>query len=216
MFTGIIEELGVVEAVEPTGGGLKITVGAEVVFSDLKVGDSINLDGVCLTVVGLTHRSFTAEAVSETLRRTTLGVLRPNDRVNLERPLRPSDRLGGHLVLGHVDSLARILSKSETGGSTEVRFELPVGLAKYFIEKGSVAVDGVSLTVAELSSEWFSVAIIPYTATVTTLVEKRVGAPVNIEADIIGKYVERLLRGYEEGLGVRSSITAQWLREKGY
>jgi riboflavin synthase len=115
-----------------------------------------------------------------------------------------------------VDSLARILSKSETGGSTEVRFELPRELAKYLVEKGSVAVDGVSLTVVELSSEWFSVAIIPYTATVTTLVEKQVGAPVNIEADIIGKYVERLLNGYEEGLGVRSSITAQWLREKGY
>ena len=216
MFTGIVEELGSIEAVEPKGDSLRITVGATEVLSDLKIGDSISLDGTCLTAVGLTAQSFTVEAVSETLLRTTLGGLESGDRVNLERPLRLSDRLGGHLLQGHVDSVVRILSKEKRDKGTEVKFELPADLGRYFVEKGSVGVDGVSLTIAGLSSNWFSVALIPHTEAATTLGEKEAGSTVNLEVDLIGKYVERLLNREREHLEVDGPITAQWLREKGY
>ncbi len=182
MFTGLIEELGSLAGRD----GQRFTFAAYVVTGDAKIGDSIAVNGCCLTVVALDPGRWSADVVDETLSRSTLGDLRPGDPVNLERPVRPSDRLGGHVVQGHVDGLGEVVS----AGS-----DLVVGTpdTRYLVEKGSVAVDGVSLTVAEVHDDQFRVAVIPHTAAVTTLGSLRPGDRVNLEFDILAKYVERLL-----------------------
>jgi riboflavin synthase len=182
MFTGLIEELG---ALADRDGG-RFTFAAEVVAADAQIGDSIAVNGCCLTVVALAEGSWSADVVDETLSRTNLGSLRPGDPVNLERPVRPSDRLGGHVVQGHVDATGEVLRAGPW-------LTVSVPDARYVAEKGSVAVDGVSLTVAELVPEGFSVAVIPHTAEVTTLGRLQPGDRVNVEFDILAKYVERLL-----------------------
>jgi riboflavin synthase len=182
MFTGLIEELG---ALADRDGG-RFTFAAEVVTADAQIGDSIAVNGCCLTVVALAEGLWTADVVDETLSRTNLGSLRPGDLVNLERPVRPSDRLGGHVVQGHVDATGEV----RRGGQW---LTVSVPDTRYVAEKGSVAVDGVSLTVAELVPGGFSVAVIPHTAEVTTLGRLRPGDRVNVEFDILAKYVERLL-----------------------
>jgi len=182
MFTGLIEELGSLAARD----GHRFTFAAELVTTDANVGDSIAVDGCCLTVVALDPGRWSADVVDETLSRTTLGGLRPGDPVNLERPVRPSDRLGGHVVQGHVDRLGEVLSAGAA---------LVVGTphTRYLVEKGSVAVDGVSLTVTDVKDDRFRVAVIPHTAAVTTLGSLQPGDNVNLEFDILAKYVERLL-----------------------
>ncbi len=194
MFTGIVEELGRVRALVPNEGGARIEIEAGSVLDDAEIGASIAVNGCCLTVVELSEAWWAADAMTETLDRTSLGALRAGDAVNLERPVRLADRLGGHLVQGHVDGVGTIRSKDPLAdGSAVVRIDAPAPLRRYLVEKGSVTVDGVSLTVAAVFDDGFSVALIPHTQAVTTLGPKGPGDPVNLEADVVAKYVERLL-----------------------
>lgn len=196
MFTGLVEELGRVRAVTPNATGARLEIEAVTVLDDAGLGSSIAVNGCCLTVVDLGDRWWAADAVEETLARTCLGDLGPGDPVNLERPLRLADRVGGHLVQGHVDGVGRVRERQPlSDGSTRVGIEAPGHLLRYVVEKGSIAVDGVSLTVAAAGGTGFDFALIPHTATVTTLGKKGVGAGVNLEVDLVAKYIERLIPG---------------------
>ena len=199
MFTGIVEEMGEVLAVREDAEVVVFTVRGPVVTSDAGHGDSIAVNGVCLTVIdpdGATGGTFTVELVPETLSRTSLAAVVPGTAVNLERALAAGGRLGGHIVQGHVDGVAVLQSRAPAERSDELRFSLPADLARYVVEKGSITVDGVSLTVAAVGDDWFSVALIPTTLAHTTLGVRRPGDTVNIEVDVVAKYVERLTAGY--------------------
>ena len=200
MFTGIVEELGEVVSVEHLDATARITIRGPQVTADARHGDSIAVNGTCLTVTGLSGSEFTADVMAETLRRTGLGDLAPGSPVNLERSLRVGDRLGGHMVQGHVDGVGTVTSRVSGERWDVVRIAVPPGLARYLVEKGSVAVDGVSLTVSALGDgaaepPWFEVSLIPATLAATTLGRVQPGASVNLETDVIGKYVERMLSG---------------------
>jgi riboflavin synthase len=188
MFTGIVEELGTVLAIEAQGRGVRARIGATAVLEGAKRGDSTAVDGCCLTVVELGDGWFEADVSDESLRRTTLGARQAGDRVNLERPLLVTDRLGGHIVQGHVDAVGEVLAPVP-----DLRVRMPDDLRRYLIEKGSITVDGVSLTVVQPTDDGFTVAVIPHTAEVTTLGAKQPGDTVNLEVDLIAKYTERLL-----------------------
>ncbi|MDQ3919997.1 MAG: riboflavin synthase [Acidobacteriota bacterium] len=218
MFTGIVEELGRVRAIEKRGEGVRLTVEARVVTEGACEGDSIAVNGVCLTALDVRRDSFAADGSRETLQRSTLGSLRPGSPVNLERAVTPSTRLGGHIVQGHVDARGRFLSAEEHGGSWTVRIAYPPEVARYLVFKGSVAVEGISLTVAGLREEYFEVAIIPKTWAVTNLSHLRAGDPVNLEADIIAKYVERILSFDARRGGQRDApgLTLDKLAELGF
>jgi riboflavin synthase len=189
VFTGIIEELGEVVARE----GELLTLRGKLVTSDVKHGDSVAVNGVCLTAVRVEGDAFTVEVMNETYDRSSLGTLKPGDPVNLERAATPATRLGGHIVQGHVDGVGVIDSKAPGGGWEDVRITLPSGLHRYIVEKGSITVDGVSLTVVAVDETGFTVSLIPTTLKLTTLGHKGVGDPVNLEVDIIAKYVEKLV-----------------------
>ncbi|HKP72959.1 MAG TPA: riboflavin synthase [Pyrinomonadaceae bacterium] len=193
MFTGIIEELGRVRSVEKRGEGVRMTVEARTVTEGTREGDSVAVNGVCLTALEVSRDSFAADGSRETLQRSTLGSLRAGSVVNLERAVTPTTRLGGHIVQGHVDGRGRFLSAEEHGGSWTVRVGYPPELARYLVFKGSVCVEGISLTVAALADDYFEIAVIPKTWAVTNLSHLRAGDAVNLEADIIAKYVERIL-----------------------
>ncbi|BCJ67906.1 riboflavin synthase [Polymorphospora rubra] len=196
MFTGIVEELGEIIRVTDTGAdSVLVAVRGPVVAPDARHGDSISVNGVCLTVVDVDGDVFTADVMGETLRRSALGTLAPGDRVNLERAATLATRLGGHLVQGHVDGVATITAREPAEKWETVRFSLPAELARYVVGKGSVTVDGVSLTVVDVADDSFSVGLIPTTLTLTTFGRKGVGDPVNLEVDVIAKYVEKLLGG---------------------
>jgi riboflavin synthase len=193
MFTGIVLAKGTVLTTERRGGDVRIRIGAgDLDMSDVATGDSICVSGVCLTAIDSDAKSFCADVSTETLSRTTLGTLHVGDGVNLEKSLRLSDRLGGHLVSGHIDAIGRVVSVEPDARSQRWRFEIPEGLAKYIAAKGSVCIDGVSLTVNDVDANTFGVNLIPHTIAVTTFAEKRVGDGVNIEVDLIARYVERL------------------------
>ncbi|MEO6713343.1 MAG: riboflavin synthase [Mycobacteriales bacterium] len=194
MFTGIVEELGSIVAIEVLGDSARLVVSGPLVTSDAGRGDSIAVNGCCLTVIEQGAGTFTADVMLETLSRTNLGELAPGQPVNLERAARVGDRLGGHIVQGHVDATAAIVAREPGERWEVVRFALPPDAAQYVVTKGSIAVDGVSLTVVEAADDSFTVSLIPETLEVTTLGAKRVGELVNIEFDIIGKYVERLVQ----------------------
>ncbi len=196
MFTGIIEELGTVKNVRKQSDGMRLSVTAKVVMDEMKTGDSIAINGACLTVTQFDRSSFTAEVSGETVNRTNIGKLRVGDKVNLERPMRLSDRLGGHLVSGHVDAVGVIRGITKKGDVSVFIFEAPKEISKYLIFKGSVAVDGISLTVNDITSSTFSVTVIPHTVKMATLGFKKIGDTVNLEADMIGKYVEAFARSY--------------------
>lgn len=212
MFTGLIEEMGVVQAIRREGGVTKLAISGKGVRTDLSIGDSIAVDGTCLTVTMVQDGLFEVDLTDETLIRTTLGDLGPPDQVNLERPCRISDRLGGHIVTGHTDGVGTILEIRESGGTWWFAFSYPEALRPLLVEKGSVAVDGISLTVAGLSDVSFGIAVIPHTYRHTTLGTKRVGQRVNLEADLLGKYVIRYLEGLQAS-GRRAVLTESALRE---
>jgi riboflavin synthase len=193
MFTGIIEEMGRIREVIPANQGLRLVVEGRKVLEDARIGDSIAVSGVCLTVVSRTDDAFVVDVVGETLRRTTLSEAQPGMLVNLERALAAGDRFGGHLVAGHVDGTGTVRDRRQEGTSVVFEFEVPVPLRRYIAEKGSIAVDGVSLTVMEVTEDGFRVAVIPHTLENTTLGIKSPGDRVNLEVDIVARYMERLL-----------------------
>ena len=196
MFSGIVEDVGVLQALEEKGKGVLLRVGVRKIDAgELVLGESVAVNGVCLTVVSVEDGSFSVDASHETLSRTNLSGLQAGSRVNLERSLRVGDRMGGHIVTGHVDGVGGVQSIAPVGESRVFSFSIPAALAKYVVEKGSVAVDGVSLTVNSVRGTEFSVNIIPYTLRETTFSEFHRGREVNIECDIIGKYVEKMLSG---------------------
>ena len=195
MFTGIVEELGTVAEVTDLGSAARFRVRGPLVTADARAGDSIAVNGVCLTVVDVADGGFTADVMKETLDRSALGGLRSGEPVNLERPATLASRLGGHLVQGHVDGVGAILDRQPDEHWELVRIGLPAGLGRYVVRKGSIAVDGVSLTVVDITPDWFTVSLIPTTLAVTTLGHRRTGDQVNLEVDVIAKYVEKLLVG---------------------
>jgi riboflavin synthase len=218
MFTGIIEELGRVRSLERRGEGVRIRVEARVVSDGTKEGDSISVNGVCLTALDVRPGSFAADGSRETLQRSTLGNLRAGSFVNLERAVTPATRLGGHIVQGHVDARGRFIGAEDHGGSWTVRIGYPKEMARYLVFKGSVAVEGISLTVAALAAEHFEIAVIPKTWAVTNLSHLRTGDDVNLEADIIAKYVERILtvgKADDEKAGA-SGLTLEKLADLGF
>ncbi len=199
MFTGIIEALGRIKGKASAGQGLRFTIKADGKWSDLARGESIAVNGICLTVVDLLGSEFTVDVSPETLSRTTIRQFKVGDPLNLERAVKPSDRLGGHIVTGHIDTTGIVLSRQEQAGFTLFSIGIPVRYSKYMIEKGSIAVDGISLTVNDCGDSSFSVSIIPFTATHTIIGTRKTGDVVNVEFDIIGKYVERLLLAGRDG-----------------
>lgn len=215
MFTGLIEEVGQVQQSRREGGIAKLAIKGQQTTPSLAIGDSIAVDGTCLTVTRMAPTLFEADLSEETLTRTTLGKLQAGDPVNLERPCRPTDRLGGHFVTGHIDGVGTICEIRETGGMWWFSITYPEALRPLLVEKGSIAVDGISLTVAALDDRSFGVAIIPRTFYDTTLGKKQVGRQVNLEADLLGKYVVR----YLEGLGPvtrKATLTESRLRDLGF
>ena len=197
MFTGIIETIGTIREFRRRPTGARIAVGAPDIAAAVRPGESLAVDGACLTVAALVGDGVVCDLSAETVSRTTLGELRVGMRVNLERPLRLGDRVGGHLVSGHVDGVGQLVGRTPQGDGAVYRIRFPASLGSLLVPKGSVAVDGISLTVAVLAEQHFEVALIPYTLRGTTLPEKRVGAQLNLEADLVGKYVARLVAGRE-------------------
>jgi riboflavin synthase len=201
VFTGIIEELGELAEVTDLGTAARFTVRGPIVTGDARHGDSISVSGVCLTVVEVAGGAFIADVMKESLDRSSLGDLKPGDRVNLERAATLSTRMGGHIVQGHVDGVATVLARTPSEHWEVVRVSLPAALARYVVEKGSITVDGISLTVSGIGTDWFEVSLIPTTLALTTLGTKAAGSPVNLEVDIIAKYTEKLLATAATGAG---------------
>ncbi len=214
MFTGLIEDLGILRDIRTGAGQAVLTVGTALPMVEFTLGESIAINGVCLTVTRFAEGAFSADVSPETLDCTTLGRLSAGSRVNLERALRLSDRLGGHLVTGHVDGLARLVERRQDGNSWRFRFQGDATLFSQLVDKGSVAVDGISLTVNQVKSDSFSLAVIPHTLAMTTLQERKVGDEVNIETDLIGKYVARFLQ--HGGHGKVQGVTMETLAKHGF
>lgn len=206
MFTGIIEEIGNISEIKPGAQSIRLGVKAQTVLEDVKLGDSIAVNGVCLTVVKFESRQFWADVMPETYHKTTLKNLSTGTRVNLERALRLNDRLGGHLVQGHVDAVGSIVKKEPFDIAIVYRIKAPAQVLKYTVAKGSIAIDGVSLTVVEAGRDFLTVSLIPHTAHLTVLGSKQAGDEVNLESDIIGRYVERLMTGSGHAEGDRVSM----------
>lgn len=215
MFTGLIQDVGQVKRLRASAESVDYWI--ETTLADkLRLGDSLAVNGVCLTVTDLASGVVQATAVSETLKRTNLGGLKPRAKVNLEPALALGEALGGHLVQGHVDGLGRLVARERKGVSYELSFDAPKELVRYLVEKGSVAINGVSLTIARIEGARFTVAVIPHTMEHSTLHELTSGDRVNLEADVLAKYVEKLLGARTEAVAQKSSITESWLRAKGF
>lgn len=215
MFTGIIEELGKIISFERRGDGARIKVSAETVTDKTAEGDSIAVNGVCLTALNITSDSFAADVSGETLKRSTLGKITAGERVNLERAVTPTTRLGGHIVQGHVDSTGKFLSAAKQGDFWTVRINFPPELARYLIYKGSIAVEGISLTIADLTENYFEIAVIPKTWELTNLSTLKTGDAVNLEVDMIAKYVERILL-YGKTAEKTEGVTLEKLKNSGF
>ena len=213
MFTGLVEEVGHVRHVARQGSFQRMQIAAASVLEGMAVGDSVNVDGACQTVVAFDGASFSVETVAETLSRTTLGQFQSGRPVNLERAMRLGDRLGGHLVQGHVDGVGHIAALQQADGEWRIRIAAPAELQRYIAGKGSIAVDGTSLTVAALSAEGFTISVIPHTFDHTVLSQRRVGDAVNLEVDVIARYIERLLAA---GSDSSTGLSFETLREMGY
>ena len=212
MFTGIIQSVGRIARLEPRGGDIRLTVDTgSLDLSDVQLGDSIAVGGVCLTAVTLDAKGFAADVSNESLSLTTLGKLKPGDGVNLEKALRLADRLGGHLVSGHVDGVGKVVSIVPDGRSQRWTFEVPASIARYIAAKGSICIDGTSLTVNEVQGNRFGVNLIPHTVDNTTFAARRVGDGVNLEVDVVARYIERLLAN-----GETPRLDESFLKQHGY
>ena len=214
IFTGLIEEKGSVYRIETGAQSVKLTIRADKVLKDVKIGDSIAVNGVCLTVVSFTHQHFTVEAMPETVKKTTLKSLTNGEILNLERALQLNDRLGGHLVQGHIDGIGTILKKERQDIAILYSVSAPAEVMKYTVKKGSIAIDGVSLTVIETLNDSFTISLIPHTAQTTVLGDKKPGDLVNLESDIIGRYVEKLLE--PSGGKPKETMNIDFLADNGY
>jgi riboflavin synthase len=210
LFTGIVEEMGTVQRLDRTPVSCQLTISASIVLQDTKIGDSIAVNGVCLTVTDLQKNAFTADVMPETLRRSSLGSLRNGSLVNLERAMAANGRFGGHIVSGHIDGTGKIASIVPERNAKIVTISAPPSLLHYIVEKGSIAIDGISLTVTNVTKSDFCVSLIPHTGTCTTLLSKRAGEVVNLETDVIGKYVEKLMQP------VQPELTASMLKQYGF
>ncbi|MCX7569086.1 riboflavin synthase [Tumebacillus sp. DT12] len=217
MFTGLVEEVGTVKEIRPAGNAIHLTIGSSTVLEGVALGDSIACNGICLTVTHFNAHSFTVDAVPETMRKTTLHELKAGAPINLERAMAMGQRFGGHIVSGHVDGVGRIVSIGEEDIAKVVRIAAPPEVLRYVVEKGSITIDGVSLTVMDVDSDSFRVTVIPHTWQITVLRHRRVGSQVNLECDIIGKYVEKLLGPYLPGqTRGKSSVSLDFLRQNGF
>lgn len=213
MFTGIIEEVGQVARI----GGGNLVIDCHKVLEDVQLGDSIAVNGVCLTVTHFDKSSFTADVMPETVRRTSLAELKKGSPVNLERALTLASRLGGHIVSGHIDGTGEIVQFADEGNAILMTVSADSSLLRYIVEKGSVALDGISLTVAKVTDSNFTVSLIPHTREVTNLGSKKIGSPINIETDVLGKYVEKMLKGSSSAPAkAQSNMTLDFLRENGF
>jgi riboflavin synthase len=212
MFTGIIQECGIIATVQQEGGANRIDVRAPRTAADASVNDSVCLNGACQTIIAVNRDVFTVEAVEETLRKTTLGTLRPHQKVNLELPLRLSDRLGGHLVQGHVDGIGKVIDIERQASSWLVTIELPAEFMRYVVPVGSIALDGISLTIARVHESSITVSLIPHTLEVTTFSSLERGQSLNVELDLVGKYIERLIQRKDEtdGPGLSRDLLKMW------
>lgn len=215
MFTGIIEEIGKIQSLQKIADGVRLVVAAKVVTDETHEGDSIAVNGVCLTALDIKKDSFAADVSGETLRRSTLGNLKIGATVNLERAVTPATRLGGHIVQGHVDAVGKFVSATQAGDFWTVRVEFPKEIGQYLVYKGSVAVEGVSLTIAELGEDYFEIAVIPKTWELTKFSTLKAGDAVNLEADVIAKYVERMMI-YGKSAENASGVTIEKLQNLGY
>ena len=215
MFTGIVEEMDTIRSIRRGAHSAVLSIGAELVLSDLKIGDSVAVNGVCLTATGKDSGGFTADVMHETLNRSSLGTLVPGSRVNLERAMAADGRFGGHIVSGHIDGTGTIAALRKDDNAVWYTVQATPSLLRYIVEKGSVTIDGISLTVATVDANGFSISAIPHTVAVTILSEKRVGDTVNLETDIIGKYVEKLLRPQPE-TPPPGGITWDFLAQNGF
>lgn len=217
MFTGLVEELGILREMRRGPHSALLTINAQKIPADLKIGDSVSVNGVCLTVTAFDNQSITADVMAETLDKSNLGDLKPGDRINMERALRLGDRLGGHLVSGHIDGVGTIIKKETFDIAVLITISALAEVMRYIIKKGSVAVDGTSLTVVDRREEMFTVSLIPHTAHATTLGHKDVGQTVNLEGDMIGKYVEQLLKFQQhKEFGGKSDVTMELLVKNGF
>lgn len=215
MFTGLVEEIGKIEAIAKGERSARLTIKAEKIMEDLNIGDSISTNGVCLTVTSFSRNAFTVDVMAETMRRSNLGDLCTGEEVNLERAMKAEGRFGGHIVSGHIDGIGKINSLEKEDNATCIGISTQSNLLKYIVEKGSITIDGISLTVAYVDDQSFTVCIIPHTAKETTLLNKNIGDMVNLECDIIGKYVEKLLT-FKNLEGKASNITADFLKDNGF
>lgn len=221
MFTGIVEEIGGVVSVSKGAQSSKMTLQGNVIFEDMHIGDSVAVNGVCLTVTSKMGNTFTVDVMAETLRRSSLGSLTNGSKVNMERAMAANGRFGGHIVSGHIDGTGEIESFVKEDNAVWVTVKTPAGILKYIIEKGSITIDGISLTVAYVDSHCFKVSLIPHTATNTTLLSKKPGDIVNLENDIVGKYIDKLLHFNEDAEGEQSSkkesgISMDFLAQNGF
>jgi len=214
IFTGIIEELGKINNIKRGSSSFQINIGAKKIISDLKIGDSVAVNGVCLTVVEFSTEHFVADVMPETVEKTSLKYLQHGSIVNLERALRPSDRMGGHIVQGHVDAVGVIAQKEKLDIAIIYRIKAPSYVLRYTVPKGSIAIDGISLTVVDVFADSFTVSLIPHTAHMTSLGYKKPGDPVNLESDIIGRYIEKLLKPKEDE--EKSELNLNFLAENGF
>ncbi|KTT45495.1 riboflavin synthase subunit alpha [Pseudomonas oryzihabitans] len=217
MFTGIIEALGEIRALTPKGGDVRLYVATgKLDLADVKLGDSIAVNGVCLTAVDLPGDGFWADVSRETLSLTSLGALKPGSKVNLEKALMPTSRLGGHLVSGHVDGLGEVVSRADNARAVQFRLRAPTELARYIALKGSITVDGVSLTVNAVDGAEFELTIVPHTLSETIMADYRPGRRVNLEVDLLARYLERLLLGDKAAESAKGGVTEHFLAEHGY